>query len=193
MKLPEQLQWNRLAAREQMILGLTAVVILSIVGFLLYEAQQKKVIALKRELETVENQINMLQAELPLRQVAVQRAEGQQAEAQEQLSLVAKTQQQLKGGQGFSALMSEIARMARDEGIEVMSIELGTPRDQGNYVEVPVTIKVSAQFRRLGEYLHRLQQLPQLVVVGKVKMETTSQTSPLLNAGVETISFMGKT
>ncbi|MEW6325525.1 MAG: type 4a pilus biogenesis protein PilO [Nitrospirota bacterium] len=193
MKLPGKLQWDRLSERERMIVGLTLTVVLGAVGFYFYEGQQQRVMGLKSRLRGLENEISMLKAELPLKEVAVKRAEGQQIEAEERLSLAAQTQQQLKGGRGFSSLMTEMARMAKDEGVEVISIELGSPRDQGSYLEMPATITLQAEFRTLGEYLHRLQHLPQLVVVGKVRMETSEQISPMLTAGVETVSFMGKT
>ncbi len=193
MKLPEQLQWDKLSGRERIILGLTMVAAIGTAVFYLYGLQQKRLLDLNNQLTGLTDEIASLAAELPLRRQALQQAAADTELAAKQAEAVAQARQRLSGVGGFSALLDEIARMAKDEGIEVVSVKLGDPRDQGGYVELPITIEVTANFRMLGEYLQRLQQLPQLVVVGKLRMETSEQTSPMLRAGVETVSFRAKT
>jgi Tfp pilus assembly protein PilO len=193
VKLPARLQWSRLSGRERLILGMVVAVVIGLVGFQLYDHQRKNALKLKSQLEELTNQVAQMSADLPVKEAQLQQAAARQTEVKARAAVEAQTQQQLTAAGGFSQLLTELARMAKDEGIEIVSVKLGDTRDQGTYVELPITIEVRASFRLLGEYLHRLQHLPQLVVVGKVRMETTLETSPLLKAGVETIGFVGKT
>jgi Tfp pilus assembly protein PilO len=194
VNLPEQLPWERLNIRERIILGLTVTFAVGAVIFYLYDLQQKRLLGLKSQLAGLTDEISSLAADLPLRKKALQEAAANKERAAREAAAAAQAQQRLAGGEGgFSALLDEIARMAREEDVEVVSVKLGDPRDQGGYVELPLTIEVASNFRMLGGYLHRLQHLPQLVVVGKVQLETSAQTSPILRVGVEAVSFRGKT
>jgi len=178
--------------REQIIIWMTVAVAIGTIGFLGHDWQQRKLLARAGELAGVKNEIKTLQAELQLRQQEVDRAAAQQVESKSRATLAARTQEQLSQSGRLSALVGELMRVAKDEGVEVMSIRPGDARDQGAYIELPIVIGLRARFRGLGEYLHQVQHLQQVVLVGRVRVDPSSNEDSTLTVQVDTVSFLGK-
>jgi len=192
MKLPGQLQWRKLAPREQIIIFLAAFVILGAAGVYLHDKLRAKLLALDSQLSDLKNETQGLKAELLLRQKEVDRAGAKQVAAKVRASLAAQTQAQLSQGGRLSSLIDELMRLAKEDDIQVISIKPGQPQDQGGYMELSITMDVQARFRNLGEYLHQMQHLQQVVLVGHVRAELLTVEQATLRVQVETVSFMGK-
>jgi len=192
MKLPARLQWHRLAPREQMIALLTVAVLIGVGDFMLHDWQQKKLLVLNGRLNDVKNEIRGVKADVLLRQNEIDQASARQVEAKARASLAAQTQEQLSQRGKLSALVAELMRIAKEENIQVVSIKPGEPQDQGGYVELSMTLDIRGQFRNLGEYLHQVQHLQHMVLVGRVHMELQTVEQSMLTVQVETVSFMGK-
>jgi Tfp pilus assembly protein PilO len=183
---------ERLAPREQIIAWLVLAALIISGGVLLHDSQQKKLLVLKDQLDGLKNEIKSLKAETELRQKDVDQAVAQQVKAKTEASLAAQTQQQLSQGGRLSELVAELMRAAKEGGIEVVSIKPGEQRDQGSYIELPVTMELRARFRSLGEYLQQVQRLQQVVLVGRVRMEPSAVEGAVLTVEVDTVSFLGK-
>ena len=191
LKLPGQHHWERLSGRERLIIGFTVVALLGAGAFQLHSMQQQKLQRLTRQLESFHNQIVSLSAELPVKQRDVARATAQQQSAKERKSQFAKTREQLVGGGTISSLLTEMTNLANQENIVVVSVQPGETRNRGEFSELPITLEVKSRFRNLAEYLQQLEHLSELVVVGKIQIKTTPQTSPELSVNVEVVSFFG--
>ncbi|MBI3621375.1 MAG: type 4a pilus biogenesis protein PilO [Nitrospirae bacterium] len=183
---------QKLSPREQFIAWAVIAALVVSGGVMLHDAQQKKLLALKGQLDAVKNEIGGLKSEVLLRQKEVDQAAAQQVEAKTRATLVAQTQQQLSQGGRVSELVSELMRTAKEGGVDVLSIKPGEQRDQGSYVELPVTMELRARFRSLGEYLQQVQHLQQVVLVGRVRVEPSTVEGAVLTVEVGTVSFLGK-
>jgi Tfp pilus assembly protein PilO len=190
MKLSALVQ--KLAPREQIILWMTVAVLIGIGGFLLHDWQQKKLLALNSQLNGVKTEIRTLMSDVQVRQKEVDQAAAQQVAAKTRASEAAHTQEQLSQGGRVSELVTELMRVAKEEGVDIVSIKPGEPRDQGGYIELPMTIDLRARFRGLGEYLHQMQHLQQVVLVGRVRVGPAAVEGSALAVEVETVSFLGK-
>jgi Tfp pilus assembly protein PilO len=192
MKLPARLQWHKLARREQIIAALTAAVVIGTVGFYLHDMQQATLRNLGSRLTDLDNEIRGLNAELPFRQKEVEQAGLRQVAAKARASLAAQTQELLSQRGRLSSLVDELMRLAKEDDIQIISIKPGVPQDYGGYVELPITMDVRARFRSLGEYLHQVQHLQQVVLVGRIHVKLSALEQDALTVQMDTVSFMGK-
>jgi len=192
MKLPAQLQWHRWAPREQMIALLVVAVAIGTGDLQLHDWQQKRLQVLNGRLSDVKNEIRGVKADMLLRQREIEQAAAQQEDVKARASLAAQTQEQLSQRGRLSALVADLMRIAKEEGIQVISIKPGEPQDQGGYVELSITMELRSRYRSLGEYLHQVQHLPQVVLVGRIHVEPSSVEQAMLTVHMDTVSFLGK-
>jgi len=71
----------------------------------------------------------------------------------------------------LAALLSEVARSARDARLDLLSLRPKTERTATDHVEVPVELQIRGSFARTLGFLRRLEEMSRLVHVGDVKLE----------------------
>lgn len=169
MKPTVQSQWRKLAIPAQIIVTLIVAAAIVAAGLYLNDIQQAKLRDLKVQMTDLKNEIHDLKAELPLRQTAVEQARAQQVSVTARTSPAAQTQMQLLQQGRLSSLIDGLMRAAKEDDVQIISIKPGEPQDHDSYVELPIIMDVRARFRSLGEYLQEVQQLQQVVLVGRIR------------------------
>jgi Tfp pilus assembly protein PilO len=192
LKLPARLQWHTRGFREQIIAALAAAVVIGAVGFYLHHMQLATLRNLSSRVTEMEHEIRGLHAELSLRQNEITQAGVRQGAAEAHASPTAQTREFLSQRGRFSSLIDELIRLANEDDIQIISIKPGVPQEYDGYVELPMTIEVRARFRRLGEYLHQVQHLQQVVLVGRIHAQLLAVEQAALTVQMETVSFMGR-
>jgi Tfp pilus assembly protein PilO len=69
------------------------------------------------------------------------------------------------------ALLSEVARSARDARLDLISLRPKTERRATDHVEVPVELQIRGSYARTLAFLRRLEEMDRLVHVGDVTLE----------------------
>jgi Tfp pilus assembly protein PilO len=192
MKPTVQPQWRTLALPARIIVALTVAAAIVAAGLYLHDSQQAKLRELKLQMTDLKNEIHDLKAELPLRQKAVEQARVQQMPVTARTSLAAQTQKQLSQQGRLSSLIDGLMRAATEDDVQIISIKPGEPQDHDSYVELPITMDVRARFRSLGEYLQQVQQLQQVVLVGRISVALSVLEPAGLTVQMEAVSFLGK-
>lgn len=192
MKPTAQPQWRKLALAAQIIVALSVAAAIVAAGLYLNDSQQARLRELTLQVTDMKKEIHDLKAELPLRQKAVEQARTQQGPVTARTSLAAQTQKQLSQQGRLSALIDGLMRAAKEDDVQIISIKPGEPRDHDSYVELPITMDVRARFRSLGEYLQQVQQLQQVVLVGRISVELSVVEQAGLTVQMEAVSFLGK-
>jgi Tfp pilus assembly protein PilO len=185
-------QWRMLALPAQIIVALIVAAAIVAAGLYLHDIQQTKLRDLRVRLTDLKSEIHDLKAELPLRQKAVEQARAQQVPDTAHTSPAAHAQmQQLQQGR-LSSLIDGLMRAAKEDDVQIISIKPGEPQDHDSYVELPITMDVRARFRSLGEYLQEVQQLQQVVLVGRISVELSVAEQAGLAIQLAAVSFLGK-
>ncbi|HTP41663.1 MAG TPA: type 4a pilus biogenesis protein PilO [Nitrospiria bacterium] len=185
-------RWQTRPLLVRILICLAVVAATGTAGVYLHEGQQAKLRAFGSRLAEVNNEVAGLKAELSRRQQEATEAGASQSPVQGRASLAAHGREPLLPREHFSALLDDLMRLAQQDGIQVISISPGVLQDHGGYVELPINLQVQARFRNLGEYLHQVQQLRQVVLVGRVRAELTAVEQALLTVQMDTVSFVGK-
>lgn len=71
----------------------------------------------------------------------------------------------------LAALLSEVARSARDARLDLLSLRPKTERTATDHVEVPVELQIRGSYARTLGFLRRLEEMSRLVHVGDIKLE----------------------
>jgi Tfp pilus assembly protein PilO len=192
MNLSAQRQRPLCGPRVRIVMYLALAAAIGTAGAYFHEGQRAKLRALGSQLADLNREVAGLKAETLRRQQAVAGAGARQSAEQVRASLAAPLREQVLQQGHLSALIDDLMRLAQQNGIQVISIAPGELQDQGSYVELPITLQVQARFRNLGEFLHQVQHLQQVVLVGRVRAELAAVEQASLNVQMETVSFMGK-
>jgi Tfp pilus assembly protein PilO len=187
-----QPQWRKLAILARIIVVLIVAAAIVTAGLYLNDIQQAKLRDLTVRMTDLKNEMRDLKAELPLRQNAVEQARARQAPVNARTSPAPQTQIELAQQGRLSSLIDGLMRAAEEDDVQIISIKPGEPQDHDSYVALPITMDVRARFRSLGEYLQEVQQLQQVVLVGRISMELSVVEQAGLTVRVAAVSFLGK-
>ena len=64
------------------------------------------------------------------------------------------------------------------KGVQLIELKPSLAEKKEGYEILPVQIKSRSRFFNLGEYLSALERLPRPIVVERLKIESTPETSP---------------
>jgi len=192
VKLSSHRWWHRTASRVQVIIFLVLIAMIGAAGVYVHDRQRATLRALGARLADLQREVTGLKADVLQRQQEAAQLGGQQAAAKTNALLAALTQAQPSQQGRYSTLIDDLMQLAKQNGVQVISIRPGEPQDHGSYVEWPIVLEVQAHFRDLGEYLHQVQQLRQVVLVGRIRAELSAVERSALTVQMETVSFVGK-
>jgi Tfp pilus assembly protein PilO len=71
----------------------------------------------------------------------------------------------------LAALLSEVARSARDARLDLVALRPKTERTATDHVEVPVELQIRGSYSRTLAFLRRLEEMSRLVHIGDIKLE----------------------
>lgn len=77
---------------------------------------------------------------------------------------------QLPNQKEIPSLLSSIASLANDEGLEVLRFKPGNEVPRGFYADVPVELKLVGSFHQVASFFYEVGQLPRIVNIGNLKL-----------------------
>jgi len=98
---------------------------------------------------------------------------------------------QLPNEKEIPALLTNIASLAKDEGLEVLRFKPGGEVPKGFYAEVPVELKLSGSFHQIALFFQSVGQLPRIVNMGNLSMggAKTTDDRTVLSVGCLATTF----
>lgn len=75
-------------------------------------------------------------------------------------------------------LLTSIASLARDNGLDVLRFQPGAEKPQGFYAEVPVSLKLSGSYHEVARFAYDVSNLARIVNIDNLKL-----TSPKMQGG----------
>lgn len=102
------------------------------------------------------------------------KAEFQKMEDQLKLSLA-----QLPNEKEIPTLLSSIASVAKDNGLEVLRFTPGNETPKGFYAEVPVSLKLKGTYHEVAMFFYAVGNLPRIVNLGNVSMGSGTDSGTL--------------
>ncbi|AMV71819.1 type 4a pilus biogenesis protein PilO [Desulfuromonas carbonis] len=148
--------------RALMILAVMLLVVAAFV-FLLYLPKDEEYSSLQQESEKV---LAKLQED---RRIAANlprfKAEYEKMKLQLDQALT-----ELPNEKEIPSLLTTIATLAKENGLNVLRFKPGGERPQGFYAEVPVDLKLVGTFHQIAKFFYDVGDLPRIVNIGKVAM-----------------------
>lgn len=83
---------------------------------------------------------------------------------------------QLPNEKEIPALLTNIASLAKDQGLEVLRFKPGGEVAKGFYAEVPVALKLSGSFHQVALFFQAVGELPRIVNMGNLTMGSAKTT-----------------
>jgi len=77
---------------------------------------------------------------------------------------------ELPNAKEIPALLTNIASLARDNGLEVMQFKPGAEVRKGFYADVPVGLKLVGSFHQVAKFFYDVGSLPRIVNIGNVSI-----------------------
>lgn len=142
------------------------VVLLLVVGGFVYSLYLPKHEEYQQVLQTAET----LQAKLEQdRRIArdLPKFEAEYQRMQEQLN---EALTQLPNEKEIPTLLTNIASLAKDQGLDVLRFKPGGEVAKGFYAEVPVELKLSGSFHQIALFFQEVGELPRIVNLGNLTM-----------------------
>ena len=148
--------------RILILVGLVAVII-GLFVYLLYIPKQEELRNLQRRSATLESK---LQEDRRIANNLPQfKAEFEKMSEQLEAALT-----QLPNQKEIPSLLSSIASLANDQGLEVLRFKPGNEVPRGFYADVPVELKLVGTFHQVASFFSEVGQLPRIVNIGNLKL-----------------------
>lgn len=141
-------------------------ILLLIVGGFVYslylpkQEEYRQLLAEGEKLQAKLDQDRRIARDLPKFEAEYQRMQEQLAEALTQLP----------NDKEIPALLTNIAGLAKDQGLDVLRFKPGNDIPKGFYAEVPVELKLSGSFHQVALFFQSVGDLPRIVNIGNLTM-----------------------
>lgn len=86
--------------------------------------------------------------------------------------------------------LEDVSGEARRVGVNLVAIHPSQKVDKQNYQEVAMNLDLKGRYRELAEYFQRIESLPRVVNIRKIRLESCPDTASVCAAQVEAVTFM---
>jgi hypothetical protein len=177
--------WQKRTGRERAIMALSGLAALS---WLLFQfpyamvdraiaAQQAAVKGARGEIVSITKQIadlNALAAEIKARGSAPGRGWG------------------LVKPKGVFLFFEDVSSEAKRVGVNIVSVYPSQEIDKERYKEVSMSLDLKARYREMAEYFKGLEDLPVVVNVRKIRVESCPDSASVCAAQIEAVAYVEK-
>lgn len=169
------------AYQRGLILG---VVLLLIIGGFVYSLYLPKHEEYRQLLETGAT----LQAKLEQDRRIADDLPKFEAEYQRMQQQLEEALTQLPNEKEIPTLLTNIASLAKDQGLEVLRFKPGGEVPKGFYAEVPVELKLSGSFHQVALFFQSVGELPRIVNMGNLTMGSAKTTEGRTTLSVDCLA-----
>jgi type IV pilus assembly protein PilO len=155
--------------RLMILLGALALIV-GLLAYLFYLPLQEEYGRLKTQNATLQVKVEedtRIASNLP-----VFKAEYQKMELQLESALA-----ELPNDREIPTLLTSIASMAKDNGLEVLRFKPGKENPKGFYAEVPVELKLVGSFHQVAMFYQAVSNLSRIVNIGNLNLAVSSGKS----------------
>lgn len=173
--------YQRLSKRERFIASLTLMALLSALIYQFpYTMQVKAVNSLRTGMASAEKELLDLTAQ-------VADLKGRMAENR---GLSAGWQ--LADRKNAVLFLEDVSGEARRLGVNLVAVHPSKEIDKDSYKEVSMNLDLRGRYRELAEYFKRLEDLPRVVNLRKIRIESCPDSASVCAVQVEAVTYMTK-
>jgi Tfp pilus assembly protein PilO len=173
--------WRKLTKRERIIATVTLFCALS---WLLYQAPYA---LLERSVHSVQSSIHNSEIEL-----LEQTAQMVELKRRASIDMSASAGWDLADQKSAILFLEDVSGAARRMGVNLVEIHPARETTKEKYKELSMNIDLKGRYRELGEYFKRLESLPTVVNVRKIRIESCPDASSVCAAQIEAVTYMAK-
>jgi len=157
--------------QRALLLGGIVVAIIGLFAYLVYVPGMET-------LETLITQNKSLAAKLQQDQRIANNLPKFKAEYEKMKVRLDEALTELPNDKEIPTLLTNIAGLAKESGLEVKLFKPGKESPKGFYAEVPVTLQLNGTYHEMGMFAYEIGQLPRIV-----NLNSLSLKSPKMDAG----------
>jgi Tfp pilus assembly protein PilO len=173
--------WRKLTKRERMIAAVTTLCILS---WLIYQVPYALSV---RALTSIETGIRNIEQDLIDQTV-------QLVELRRRASIDISTSAgwDLADQKSTILFLEDVSGAARRMGVGLVEVHPSREVTKEKYKEISMNLDLKGRYRELGEYFKRLERLPRVVNIRKIRIESCPDASSVCVAQIEAVTYMAK-
>ena len=165
------------ASRKMIALGGVVLLMGAAYYFGVYETQAATVTALQDKLDQVEKNLSetrTLAADLPKFQAELQRLEGEL-----KLALL-----KLPNEKNLEVLLKDISKVAKESGVEILSIEPQSEVLKEFYAEIPVQLKLTGGYTQMAIFFDKVSRLDRIVNISNLSVGSPKEEGDRIELSV---------
>lgn len=167
MSVLTQLQWSKLSKRERILFVSTLVAVVYSFLFFFLQPRMAERQRLDEQKKTLQQEISALSSTLP---VLMRKAEAIDPSEPEPALVLSDA--------SLSLILEELSRQARIKEVQLIELKPSPGEKKEGYEILPIQIKSRSRFFNLGDFISALERLPRPIIIERLKIESTSETSP---------------
>jgi len=174
-------RWQKLSKRERI---LATVVLACVLSWLLYQfpfsMQEQSIKSLQVGIVNAEKDVLDLTSQLA--DLRMRKTESKGVSAGWQLA----------DQKSVILFLEDVSGEARRLGVNLVAVHPTREIDKEKYKEVSLNLDLKGRYRELAEYFKRLEGLPKVVSIRKVRLESCPDTASVCAAQVEAVTYLAK-
>lgn len=88
--------------------------------------------------------------------------------------------------------LEDVSGAARRIGVSLVEVHPTREVSKEKYRELSMNLDLKGRYRELGEYFKRLEEMPQVVNIRKIRIESCPDSSSVCAAQIEAVTYMSK-
>lgn len=173
--------WRKLAKRERIVATITLFCTLS---WLFYQVPYDMLV---RSVSSVQTNIRNSENDL-----LDQTAQIVELKRRASIDMSASAGWDLADQKSAILFLEDVSGAARRMGVNLVEIHPARETTKEKYKELSMNIDLKGRYRELGEYFKRLESLPTVVNVRKIRIESCPDASSVCAAQIEAVTYMAK-
>jgi type IV pilus assembly protein PilO len=168
----------------KLALWIAVVIVCAIVGWLaVWKEQLDRLDQLRQQEETLKSQYrSKIQQAINLEELRRQKEQVNQS--------VLTLEKQLPSKAEMDALLSDINQAGIGRGLQFELFRPGQVVLKDYYAELPITVRVSGRYHDLGAFTSDIANLPRIVTLNNLNMQTTKSPTLSLDAVAKTFRYL---
>jgi Tfp pilus assembly protein PilO len=173
--------WKKLTKRERRI---AAVCIFSVLSWITYQYPYA----------LTERALNSVQATITNSEQDIIEQTAQLAELRRRASvdMSASAGWDLADQKSAILFLEDVSGAARRMGVGLVEVHPTREITKERYKEISMNLDLKGRYRELGEYFKRLESLPRVVNIRKIRIESCPDASSVCAAQIEAVTYMAK-
>jgi Tfp pilus assembly protein PilO len=173
--------WQKFTKRERIIVAVTLLCVLS---GLIYKIPYSM---LARSLQSVQTRIGVMQQDIL--DLTVQNVELNRRAS---IDMSASAGWDLADQKNAVLFLEDVSGTARRMGVSLVAVHPAQEVTKEKYKEITMNLDLKGRYRELGEYFKRLESLPKVVNVRRIRIEACPDSSSVCAAQIEAVTYMAK-